>query len=91
MKNFQRKTNHGKKFGIDVDCDEVLQQIGGSRLWQLINFLLLCLPTMASGFLVLSFVFTGSNYLIFMADKANNDLNSNEITELCDKTHCQHY
>ena len=58
MKEPQPNTPN-RKPRINLDCDDVLQQIGGTGLWQFINFLLLCFPTMASGFLVLTFVFTG--------------------------------
>ena len=44
---------------IQLDCDEALHLMRGTGLWQLINFLLLCFPSMASGFLVLSYVYTG--------------------------------
>ena len=62
----KRESNHLKtsdeKSRIDLDCDEVLRQIGGTCRWQLINFLILCCPTMVSGFLVLTFVFTGNTF-----------------------------
>ena len=44
---------------IQLNCDEALHLMRGTGLWQLINFLLLCFPSMASGFLVLSYVYTG--------------------------------
>ena len=45
----------------DLDVDEILTELQGSSLWQWTNFFLLCLPSMASGFLVLSFSFTGTS------------------------------
>ena len=61
MKIFQRIVSDDTKPRIELNCDEALRQMRGLGLWQLINFLLLCFPTMASGFLVLSFVFTGNH------------------------------
>ena len=61
MKLFKRKPSI-EKAQLDLDCDLILHQIGGTGLWQALNFILLCLPTMASGFLVLSFVFTGKYF-----------------------------
>ena len=60
MQKKQSNTSNGKSL-INLDCDEVLHEIGGTGLWQLVNFLILCFPSMASGFLVLTFVFTGNN------------------------------
>ena len=68
MKFHQRKSSNAK-LPLDLDCDEILHQIGGTGMWQVWNFLLLCLPTMASGFLVLSFVFTGKILSIVIAQR----------------------
>ena len=65
MKCVERKSSK-EKMQLELDCDEILHQIGGTGLWQILNFLLLCLPTMASGFLVLSFVFTGKYFDILL-------------------------
>ena len=45
---------------VELDCDLILKQIGGTGLLQVLNFFLLCLPAMVSGFLVLTFVATGT-------------------------------
>ena len=44
----------------ELDIDEILTELQGTSQWQWRNFFLLCLPSMASGFLVLSFSFTGN-------------------------------
>ena len=50
------------KAQVNLNCDEVLRQISGTRKWQLWNFLLLCFPSTACGFLGLVIVFTGNTF-----------------------------
>ena len=45
---------------LELDIDKILTELQGTSLWQWGNFFLLCLPSMASGFLVLAFSFTGN-------------------------------
>ena len=44
----------------ELDVDEILTELQGNSLWQWTNFLLLCFPSMAAGFLTLSYSFTGN-------------------------------
>ena len=53
-----------KMIEVELDCDLILKQIGGTGLFQVLNFFLLCLPAMVSGFLVLSFIVTGTFFQI---------------------------
>ena len=42
-----------------LEIDEVLRQLGRFGYWQWLNFLLLSLPAMVSGFILLTYSFTG--------------------------------
>ena len=44
---------------INFEVDEVLNKIGGFGKWQWLNFILLSLPSAVSGFILLTFSFTG--------------------------------
>ena len=52
LKNNQEKL-------INFEVDEVLNKIGGFGKWQWLNFILLSLPSAVSGFILLTFSFTG--------------------------------
>ena len=58
LKNNQEKL-------INFEVDEVLNKIGGFGKWQWLNFILLSLPSAVSGFILLTFSFTGKTRSFF--------------------------
>ena len=47
------------KYAFNLECDEILQRLGGFGCWQWLNFAVLCLPSIASGLILLTYSFTG--------------------------------
>ena len=67
---------------INFEVDEVLNKIGGFGKWQWFNFILLSLPSAVSGFILLTFSFTGkARSFIFTTFEISNNL-KNEIHEI---------
>ena len=50
---------HRQPKQISFEIDEILHQLGGFGCWQWLNFFLLSLPSAVSGFVLLTFSFTG--------------------------------
>ena len=60
---------------INFEVDEVLNKIGGFGRWQWLNFILLSLPSAVSGFILLTFSFTGKiQSFIFTTFEISNSL-----------------
>ena len=53
---------------ISFEIDEILHQLGGFGCWQWLNFFLLSLPSAVSGFILLTFSFTGKFIFIFIVN-----------------------
>ena len=71
------KNNQEKQINFEVD--EVLNKIGGFGKWQWLNFILLSLPSAVSGFILLTFSFTGkARSFIFTTFEISNNL-KNEV------------
>ena len=60
-----KSLQHHQPKQISLEIDEILHQLGGFGYWQWLNFFLLSLPSAVSGFILLTFSFTGKFILIF--------------------------
>ena len=47
------------KSSFTLECDDILQRVGGFSYWQWMNVALLCIPSIVSGFILLTYSFTG--------------------------------
>ena len=46
---------------FNIECDEILHQLGGFGYWQWLNCGLLCLPSFVAGLIILTYSFTGKS------------------------------
>ena len=60
-----KSLQHREPKKISFEIDEILHQLGGFGCWQWLNFFLLSLPSAVSGFVLLTFSFTGK-FVIFL-------------------------
>ena len=71
------KNNQEKLTNFEVD--EVLNKIGGFGKWQWLNFILLSLPSAVSGFILLTFSFTGKTRSFILTTFEISNKSQNEI------------
>ena len=63
-----KSVQHHHPKQISLEIDEILHQLGGFGCWQWLNFFLLSLPSAVSGFILLTFSFTGKFIFIFIVN-----------------------